>query len=52
MKMERKLKKFLILFDNESLLYFPGSFLSGQILVECEGENQIIKSCSELKKKC
>lgn len=34
--MERKLKKFLILFDNESLLYFPGSFLSGQILVECE----------------
>ncbi|KAG0414869.1 hypothetical protein HPB47_007946, partial [Ixodes persulcatus] len=34
----RKLHKFLILLDNESLLYFPGSFLSGRVLVELEEE--------------
>lgn len=36
--MSRKLQKFLILLDNESLLYFPGSFLSGRVLVELEEE--------------
>lgn len=34
----RKLKKFLILFDNENLLYFPGSFLTGKVLLELEEE--------------
>jgi hypothetical protein len=32
----RKLLKFLILFDNTNLLYFPGQFLSGRVLVELE----------------
>ncbi|XP_074595748.1 arrestin family protein Vdup1 [Brevipalpus obovatus] len=32
----RKLKKFLILLDDESLLYFPGSFLTGRVLLELE----------------
>jgi hypothetical protein len=34
----RKLLKFLILFDNTSLLYFPGQFLSGRVLVELEDD--------------
>lgn len=36
--MPRKLLKFLILFDNTSLLYFPGQFLSGRVLLELEDE--------------
>ncbi|KAH9370123.1 hypothetical protein HPB48_015122 [Haemaphysalis longicornis] len=36
--MSRKLQKFLVLLDNESLLYFPGSFLSGKVVVELEEE--------------
>lgn len=34
--MPRKLLKFLILFDNTSLLYFPGQFLSGRVLLELQ----------------
>jgi hypothetical protein len=34
--MERKLKRFNILLDDESLLYFPGSFLTGKVLLELE----------------
>ncbi|XP_030748321.1 arrestin domain-containing protein 4 isoform X2 [Sitophilus oryzae] len=34
--MPRKLLKFLILFDNTSLLYFPGQFLSGRVLIELQ----------------
>lgn len=34
--MPKKLLKFLILFDNTNLLYFPGNFLSGRVLVELE----------------
>jgi len=34
--MARKLIKFVILFDNTNLLYFPGQFLSGRVLVELE----------------
>ena len=34
--MPRKLMKFLILFDNTSLLYFPGQFLSGRVLLELQ----------------
>lgn len=34
--MSKKLLKFLILFDNTSLLYFPGQFLSGRVLIELQ----------------
>lgn len=37
-KMPRKLLKFLILFDNTSLLYFPGQFLSGRVLIELQDD--------------
>lgn len=36
--MPRKLLKFLILFDNTSLLYFPGQFLSGRVLLELQDD--------------
>lgn len=36
--MPRKLLKFLILFDNPNLLYFPGQFLSGRVLLELQDE--------------
>ncbi|XP_044743212.1 arrestin domain-containing protein 4 [Chrysoperla carnea] len=36
--MARKLIKFLILFDNTSLLYFPGQFLSGRVLIELDDD--------------
>lgn len=32
--MSRKLVKFVILFDNTNVLYFPGQFLSGRVIVE------------------
>lgn len=34
--MERKLRRFNILLDDESLLYFPGSFLTGKVLLELD----------------
>lgn len=34
--MERKLKRFNILLDDESLLFFPGSFLTGKVLLELD----------------
>lgn len=34
--MERRLKRFNILLDDESLLYFPGSFLTGKVLLELD----------------
>ncbi|CAG7834310.1 unnamed protein product [Allacma fusca] len=36
--MSRKLLKFLIYFDSPSLLYFPGQFLTGRVLVELEDD--------------
>lgn len=36
--MPRKLLKFLIIFDNTSLLYFPGQFLSGRVLLELQDD--------------
>jgi len=39
--MSRKLLKFLILFDNESLMYLPGQFISGRVLVEMEEETLV-----------
>lgn len=41
-KMPQKLVKFLILFDNTSLLYFPGQFLSGRVLLELQDETPAI----------
>ena len=38
---ERKLAKFLIMFDNSNLLYFPGQFLSGRVIVELADEMAI-----------
>lgn len=32
--MSRKLEKFVILFDNTNVLYFPGQFLTGRVIVE------------------
>lgn len=32
--MSRKLVKFVILFDNTNVLYSPGEFLSGRVIVE------------------
>lgn len=36
--MPRKLLKFLIIFDNPSLLFFPGQFLSGRVLLELQDD--------------
>lgn len=36
--MPRKLLKFLIIFDNSSLLFFPGQFLSGRVLLELQDD--------------
>lgn len=44
--MAKKLKKFLILLDNENLLYFPGSFLTGKVLLELEDETPALGSCN------
>jgi hypothetical protein len=38
----RKLTKFLILFDNTNLLFFPGQFLTGRVLVELEDETPVL----------
>ncbi|KPJ00299.1 Arrestin domain-containing protein 3 [Papilio xuthus] len=40
--MPRKLLKFLIVFDNTSLLYFPGQFLSGKVLMELQGDTPVL----------
>ncbi|KPJ12172.1 Arrestin domain-containing protein 4 [Papilio machaon] len=40
--MPRKLLKFLIVFDNTSLLYFPGQFLSGKVLMELQEDTPVL----------
>ena len=47
---ERKLSKFLIMFDNSNLLYFPGQFLSGRVIVELVDEMAITGKISLLLK--
>lgn len=47
--MAKKLKKFLILLDNENLLYFPGSFLTGKVLLELEDETPALGSYSQFE---
>ncbi|XP_015928754.1 arrestin domain-containing protein 4 [Parasteatoda tepidariorum] len=39
--MAKKLRKFLIILDNESLLYFPGSFLTGRVLVDLDEDTAV-----------
>lgn len=39
--MERRLKRFNILLDDESLLYFPGSFLTGKVLLELQDDTPV-----------
>jgi hypothetical protein len=46
----RKLLKFLILFDNTNLLYFPGQFLSGRVLVELEDDTPALGNVDFLLK--
>lgn len=46
--MARKLIKFLILFDNTSLLYFPGQFLTGRVLIELEDDTPALGKCIRL----
>ena len=40
--MSRKLVKFLIMFDNSNLLFFPGQFLSGRVIVEVEEDMAVL----------
>ncbi|XP_037801111.1 arrestin domain-containing protein 17 isoform X1 [Penaeus vannamei] len=40
--MARKLQKFIILFDNPNLLYFPGHFISGRVIVELEEDTSVL----------
>ena len=41
-KMSRKLMKFLILFDNSNLLFFPGQFLSGRVILEVDDDMPVL----------
>ena len=38
----RKLLKFLIMFDNSNLLFFPGQFLSGRVIVEVDDDMPVM----------
>ena len=38
----RKLMKFLILFDNSNLLFFPGQFLSGRVILEVDDDMPVM----------
>ena len=42
----RKLIKFLIMFDNSNLLFFPGQFLSGRVIVEVEEDMAVLGKCN------
>jgi hypothetical protein len=48
--MPRKLMKFLILFDNTNLLYFPGQFLSGRVLLELQEDTPALGKPTDLLK--
>ena len=45
----RKLIKFLIMFDNSNLLFFPGQFLSGRVIVEVEEDMAVL---GRLRREC
>jgi hypothetical protein len=42
--------KFLILFDNTNLLYFPGQFLSGRVLLELQEDTPALGKPTDLLK--
>ena len=42
LKSQQKLLKFLIMFDNSNLLFFPGQFLSGRVIVEVEDDMPVM----------
>lgn len=46
--MPRKLMKFLILFDNTNLLFFPGQFLSGRVLLELQEDTPALGEMNEM----
>ena len=41
-KMSRKLVKFLIMFDNSNLLFFPGQFLTGRVILEVDEDMPVL----------
>jgi hypothetical protein len=41
--------KFLILFDNTNLLFFPGQFLSGRVLLELQEDTPALGRKSKLE---
>lgn len=46
--MSRKLTRFMIHLDSETLLYFPGSFLTGAVVLEVEDETPALGKFSVL----
>lgn len=40
--MARQLMKFLIIFDNSNLLFFPGQFLSGRVIIEVDDDMPVM----------
>lgn len=40
--MAKKLRYFKILMDDESLLYFPGVFLTGKVVLELDEDTPIL----------
>ena len=40
--MSRKLMKFLIMFDNSNLLFFPGQFLTGRVILEVDDDMPVL----------
>ena len=48
----RKLIKFLIMFDNSNLLFFPGQFLSGRVIVEVEEDMAVLGRSRQESARC
>ena len=44
--MAKKLRYFKILIDDESLLYFPGVFLTGKVVLELDEDTPILGECN------
>ncbi len=47
----RKLLKFLILFDNSNLLFFPGQYLSGRVILEVDDDMPVLGKISKIIRK-
>ena len=46
--MSRKLVKFLIMFDNSNLLFFPGQFLTGRVILEVDEDMPVLGKKSSM----